>query len=146
MIARDMPSVLTHAANALTGWDEDEFKAALKYRNIIGVIVCDKEDDTPLGCALYSLQKVSVELIYLCADPLNSDHDNLCIALLERLKTRIRDSQCRRVVAVDCPEAWMWLQRLLGTAGFKARKPTDGDKKREAYRFSWRITSDTVAV
>lgn len=120
MVSVDLPRVIViDKACFVKPWGEQEFRAALRQRNMIGMVL--EELDDILGYMIYEILDDSIDLLRIATHP---DHQGSGCSrkLLDKLKTKVGISYKRKGITVTVPETNLPAQLLFRAMGFKAVK------------------------
>jgi ribosomal-protein-alanine N-acetyltransferase len=138
MIRIDMPEVMAiDAAASPAPWSEEDFLAALRQRNCIGMVA--EQGDKVVGFMVYELHNRKLELLRLAV----AQGSNAGLALVEKLRSKL-SAHRRQWVGANVRESDVHLQLLLSQDGsafqaVRVERSHFEDTGEDAYRMVLRL-------
>lgn len=139
MMRRDLPEVMTiERASFDNPWTEEEMLAAMRAKNMIGVVACD--DNRVLGFVVYALFKHHMEILNIAVDPARR-RERIGGSLLNRLTERLSE-QRRREIRLAVRETNLAAQLFFRANGFRATGilPRHFRNDEDAYQMCYRLS------
>jgi ribosomal-protein-alanine N-acetyltransferase len=142
MIRRDLPEVLEiERAGFPQPWTEENFAAALRVRNCIGLVA--ELGEKVIGFMVYELYKTSLHVLNFAVHP-DYRLSGVGTAMVEKLKSKLSPHRRTRIT-LDIRETNLPGQLFFRGQGFRARgvdRHGYDDTDESAYRFIFRAPED----
>lgn len=143
MIRRDMEEVLAiEAGSYLDPWSEQDFLAALRGRNVIGMVCEAKREDGPVfGFMVYALHKRHIHILDMAVGPAYRRR-GIGAAMVAKLKEKtLFKNRKRPVLCLECRETNLGALLFWKAQGFIATDVLRGfyeDTDEDAIVMKWR--------
>jgi len=117
MIRRDLPEVLAIEAKANEyGWCEEDFVAAMRQRNCIGLVA--EQGDKVLGFVIYELHKHKLHILNLAVTK-GMQRNGVGTQILNKLISKLSGDK-RNHITLDLRESALSAQLFFKAMGFQA--------------------------
>jgi ribosomal-protein-alanine N-acetyltransferase len=144
MVRMQLPQVVRIERDSFQfNWSEEDFRAALRQQNMIGMVATgnhrDADDRIILGFMIYELHKTKLHLLNIAVDP-PCRGNGIGTAMVEKLINKL-SMQRRQSIVTEVRETNLGAQLFFRAMGFQAigtlrRAYLDTDEDAISFRYS----------